>query len=134
MWVRAAASRLFPPETHSRLSWVPSCSRFGGTVHITGCQAGERLEPGHWAWAAVLPVCVRACVCVPPSLTFDLCPPQGRGGGRAPGEDAGAEQRKDGQERGEVCASMIVTSQNTTNKCSRLRKCIMTIIMILIFI
>lgn len=28
---------------------------------------------------------------------------QGRGGGRAPGEDAGAEQRTDGQERREVC-------------------------------
>lgn len=42
---------------------------------------------------------------------FDLCPPQGRGRGRAPGEDAGAEQRQDGQERGEVCPSMIVISE-----------------------
>lgn len=43
-------------------------------------------------------------------LTF-APPPQGRGGGRAPGADAGAEQRQDGQERGKVCPSMIVTSE-----------------------
>lgn len=42
-------------------------------------------------------------------MTFDLCAaPQGRGGGRAPGEDTGAEQRQDGQERGEVCRSVRV--------------------------
>lgn len=41
-------------------------------------------------------------------MTPDLCRPQGRGGGRAPGEDAGAEQRQDGQERREVCPSVTV--------------------------
>lgn len=79
--------------------------------------AGNPAGPG--------PLDLPASVCV---FASDLWPrpPQGRGGGRAPGEDAGAEQRKDGQEGGEVLAAVIV--DNTTEKCSRFKKCIVTII------
>lgn len=81
-------------------------------------QRPAQLDQGHWATTGLTCLCVCLCVCAcpPPSLTFGPRPPQGRGGGRAPGEDAGAEQRKDGQEGGEVLAAVIVAWHNTTTQ------------------
>lgn len=84
---------------------------------------GQNVAPGtrplhRWCSGVHRGTSCFTCVCPLPQphpetsdlLTF--CRPQGRGGGRAPGEDAGAEQRQDGQERGEVRPSVIVSKHN----------------------
>lgn len=119
-----------PQKANAYRNTSQACRFPGGlqSAHLHGRgghQAGERSElgpvaPGRSSGGVVDgrsgTGCVPACTCNPPPHThpsdlLTFSPPQGRGGGRAPGEDAGAEQRQDGQERGEMCPSMIVTTE-----------------------
>lgn len=117
--------RHVPPRTQrpiSRSSWVPLSTAAGNPAGSEPLDLPACVCVRMCAW-----VCLRACL-----WPLTPWPPQGRGGGRAPGEDAGAEQRKDGQEGGEVLTAVIV--DNTTEKCSRFKKCIITFFLLLFFL